>query len=1149
MSLFSFNINGSLVKKLEDECFVNLLSRYDIIVLTECWTNANSFISLDGYECISKHRIRRKKGKRDSGGITCFFAKAIWKGVENVEWNFEDGLIFKLNKDFFGWADNIFTVFTYMKPAKSQRNVLDAGTDEYERLYDKIAELSEEGEIILMGDMNARCATLNDCIDIEDAVDVLNVPISARKIYANDLLQCGMSVQRSNEDKHVNEYGHRLIDLCTSGDLICLNGRCGQDKDIGKFTFANKLGKSAIDFTLCSKGILNTVLDFNVGSLNVFSDHAPISLSISCSVNEVVPAENVNTTRKGVRWREKHMDDYVGNINSEKCKNDLKFANELLDSELISQECIDECVSKISNVMLEAGEKHISYSSNRPQTNNQRWYDDECRALRDEFVHAEKIFRHSGNEPDRISMCTIRSKYRNCCRTKRRKFKIREAEELLTLSRLNPRSFWKKVRKKSSPSVGNCDFFGHFKNLANSEPLLGEWEEELVSDWESSDAFIYNPVLDDAISLCELENAIKKMKSGKSPGIDSILNEFIKYGGNDLKSTILKAFNVILNTGLFPEIWATGEIIPLHKKGDKNDPLNYRGITLLSCLGKLFTNVINNRLNIWAEANGTFCDEQFGFRKNRGTRDCMFILQGLIDLTLSKGKPLYCAFVDLQRAFDSANRRAIWYKLNLYSISSKVISLIRNMYDKIKVCVKSMNKSNDENNDTCFFKSKVGVFQGESLSPFLFSMYLNDLSNELSSCNELGVNVYDWLVTILLFADDMVLFSESRKGLQNGLNELAKYCEKWGLTVNVPKTKCVAFKRGGKLSADDKWYYNNEAIETVNHFKYLGFVFGSSGKHSKGVDELELQAKRALFGLKSILQRHPEMAPKTQLQLFDSLVKPILDYSCEIWGFLDANKLETIHLGFLKAVLGVRKTVPTPFVYTELNRMPLVITRKCSLVKYWLNILSLDFNNPVRKMYTALLRASNENDGFAFWTTHIKSILSSNGFANVWNTQGTMNNTHFFKLFKQRLNDTFTQSCSDLVSQTSPNRLYRLLSPRISGTEYLCNVKEKFLRMALAKMRLGSHNLMVERGRWNKPRKIPFHDRLCQLCHTIEDEYHIIIECPRFLVQRKKYIPNNVTTRPSMFKLINFLDNVKDNQLRKFSFFCYIVFNIYDSNL
>ena len=100
----------------------------------------------------------------------------------------------------------------------------------------------------------------------------------------------------------------------------------------------------------------------------------------------------------------------------------------------------------------------------------------------------------------------------------------------------------------------------------------------------------------------------------------------------------------------------------------------------------------------------------------------------------------------------------------------------------------------------------------------------------------------------------------------------------------------------------------------------------------------------------------------------------------------------------------------------------------------------------------------------------------------------------FLNLFKQRLNDTFTQSCSDLVAQTGPNRFCRLLSPRISGTEYPCNV-----------------NLMIECGRCNKPRKIPFHDRLCQLFHTIEDEYHIIIECPRFSVPRKKYIPNNVT--------------------------------------
>ena len=199
-------------------------------------------------------------------------------------------------------------------------------------------------------------------------------------------------------------------------------------------------------------------------------------------------------------------------------------------------------------------------------------------------------------------------------------------------------------------------------------------------------------------------------------------------------------------------------------------------------------------------------------------------------------------------------------------------------------------------------------------------MYLNDLSEELSTCNDLGVKLNEWLVTILLFADDMVLFSDSRQGLQNGLDQLAEYCDKWGLTVNVPKTKCVAFKQGGIIGGDDRWHYKNELIETVNHFKYLGFVFGSSGKFAKGIDALEIQAKRALFGLKSIFQRHPEMLPKTQLQLFNSLVKPILDYSCEIWGYLDAVKLETIHLNILKYILDVRKTVPTAHAPSHLKK-------------------------------------------------------------------------------------------------------------------------------------------------------------------------------------------------------------------------------------
>ena len=101
----------------------------------------------------------------------------------------------------------------------------------------------------------------------------------------------------------------------------------------------------------------------------------------------------------------------------------------------------------------------------------------------------------------------------------------------------------------------------------------------------------------------------------------------------------------------------------------------------------------------------------------------------------------------------------------------------------------------------------------------------------------------------------------------------------------------------------------------MNQFRYLGFVFGSSGKFTKGLEDLKVRSLRALFALKSIIYKHSDLAPSIQLKLFDSLVRPILTSSCEIWGFDDATHLDTVYLGFLKSVLGVRTNVPTPYIY------------------------------------------------------------------------------------------------------------------------------------------------------------------------------------------------------------------------------------------
>ena len=129
-----------------------------------------------------------------------------------------------------------------------------------------------------------------------------------------------------------------------------------------------------------------------------------------------------------------------------------------------------------------------------------------------------------------------------------------------------------------------------------------------------------------------------------------------------------KLFNKIFNSGHYPENWSTGCIVPIFKKGDKNDPNNYRGITLVSCLAKLFTSTLNQRLLEWDKEYNITTDAQFGFKHNASTIDAIFVLQTLVNKMLRNKKRLYCCFVDYKKAFGYVNRSSLWMKLKLYGI-------------------------------------------------------------------------------------------------------------------------------------------------------------------------------------------------------------------------------------------------------------------------------------------------------------------------------------------------------------------------------------------------------------------------------------------------------------------------------------------------
>ena len=360
---------------------------------------------------------------------------------------------------------------------------------------------------------------------------------------------------------------------------------------------------------------------------------------------------------------------------------------------------------------------------------------------------------------------------------------------------------------------------------------------------------------------------------------------------------------MVLNTGLIPSEWNIGIIIPLYKyKGAANDPNNYRGITLLSSTGKLFTSIINTRLTNYLNNVGLLGEDQAGFRAGYFTSDHIFTLKCIIDIYLQSKKRVYCAFVDYKKAFDLVNRSALWSKVISSCINGKLMNVIFNLYKNAKSCV----KVND--NTSPLFNCNVGVRQGENLSPLLFAIFLNDLESTLRKDHVQGLNFVNQLIInnlsdndvemylrlyVLLYADDTIILAESSNALQRALSSLKSYCSTWDLAVNTSKTKIVIFSRG-KVRNRPTFYFGNDTIDVCDDYTYLGVTFNYNGNFKNAINKQVCQARQAMHALLS-------KAAKLYLpiddicDLVDKIVLPILLYGSEIWGFENVTQVEIFY--------------------------------------------------------------------------------------------------------------------------------------------------------------------------------------------------------------------------------------------------------------
>lgn len=212
-------------------------------------------------------------------------------------------------------------------------------------------------------------------------------------------------------------------------------------------------------------------------------------------------------------------------------------------------------------------------------------------------------------------------------------------------------------------------------------------------------------------------------------------------------------------------------------------------------------------------------------------------------------------------------------------------------------------------------------------------MYLNDLENEYIQKGAYGFDTGMLKLYLLLYADDIVIFSNTSEGLQNGLVVLAEYCSKWKLTVNIDKTKIMVFRKGGSLSRNLSFTYDGENVEIVSKFVYLGITFSAVGSFNETHKTLSGQALKAIFKLNQYLYNFTDLSTKHILVLFDKLVWPILCYGGQVWGFSKPVQQERVHLQFCKKVIGVKKSTQNDFIYGDLGRVSIQTCITHSIIK------------------------------------------------------------------------------------------------------------------------------------------------------------------------------------------------------------------------
>ena len=399
------------------------------------------------------------------------------------------------------------------------------------------------------------------------------------------------------------------------------------------------------------------------------------------------------------------------------------------------------------------------------------------------------------------------------------------------------------------------------------------------------------------------------------------------------------------------------------------------------------------------------------------------------------------------------------------------------------------------------------------VSPDIFRYMLLDMKNFLESECGIVINENEILLH-LLWADDLVLLSDSPQGLQKQLDGLYKFVSSYQMIVNEMKTKVVIF---GTSNRDYSFTFNDKTIEIVEMYKYLGCIFNScitvrGNMFKEMIQYSSEKGSKASFATIKKYKSLGYISPKVGLHLFDTCISPILNYSSDIWFTNNSQNIETVQLKFLKFLLGVKQSTCNLAIYGETGRFPISLYQKTKVIDFWIRLETLPGNNLLKQVYTMV--KIMYNNGFKTWLAKVKDILDEVNLSVYLEKENLELQDYVLirTITKESLYGNFMNTWLKEVSLFPKMRTLLTFKTEFRLEPYLLEVKDFKLRRLLSKFRLSSHDLEIERGRYTKP-LIPSTERFCKVCNkrTVEDEKHMLVECEMYDELRNEFV-NKLST-------------------------------------